>query len=57
MTEREYKADLKRIEQIKEELEKLRIEKVKLIQRTYYYEHKDKRKNSEENYTNFDKNS
>lgn len=55
--EREYRADLKRIEQIKQEIEKLRLEKVKLVQRNYYYEHRDEKKSKRKNYTNFDKNS
>ena len=42
MTEQEYKAAIERIEQIKYELEKLRIEKTKLIQATYYYENRDR---------------
>ncbi len=39
--ERQYRANLKRIEQIKDEIDKLRREKNKLIQQTYYYEHRD----------------
>jgi len=42
MTEQEYKAAIERIEEIKDELEKLRIEKTKLIQATYYYENRDR---------------
>jgi hypothetical protein len=41
--ERQYRANLKRIEQIKDEIDNLRREKNKLIQQTYYYEHRDER--------------
>ena len=41
--ERQYRAKLKRIEQIKYEIDKLRREKNKLTQQTYYYEHRDER--------------
>jgi hypothetical protein len=51
--ERQYKADLKRIEQIKEEIRKLREEKEKLIQRTYYFEHREEK--LEKNKTNRNK--
>mgnify|MGYP006883592518 CR=1 FL=1 len=39
--ERQYRANLKRIEQIKDEIDNLRREKNRLIQQTYYYEHRD----------------
>ena len=40
--ERQYRAKLKRIEQIKDEIDNSG-EKNKLIQQTYYYEHRDER--------------
>lgn len=43
MTTKDYKAALKRIEEIKVEIERLRQEKVKLIQKAYYFEHKDEK--------------
>lgn len=41
--ERQYKAALNRIEQIKDEIDNLRREKNRLIQQIYYYEHRDER--------------
>lgn len=55
--EREYRADLKRIEQIKQEIEKLRLEKVKLVQRNYYYEHRDEKLKRNKKSTQNNKNS
>lgn len=41
--DRQHRANLKRIEQIKDEIDNLRREKNRLIQQTYYYEHRDER--------------
>lgn len=42
MSEKQYEKAKERIEEIKDHLETLRIEKTKLIQAVYYYENRDR---------------
>ena len=42
MSEKQYVKAKERIEEIKDHLEALRIEKTKLIQAVYYYENRDR---------------